>query len=231
VGDGFDDLPGMTNVQYLDAIGFLGPEVLASHMVNVSPNDIRLLKANGVGIGYCPASMMACGGGVAPVVEYVNAGLSVGIGTDDPNANQSVNILSEMKFVALAQNQRYGSNALSPEKVLEMATIDGARALGLDDQIGSIEPGKKADLIVLDLTPAHTQPLHNVASVLVYQANGSEVETVVVDGRVLMENRQLAYLDHEQERDFLVQVQSASEQLLDRAGMSRLRDRAWGETF
>jgi cytosine/adenosine deaminase-related metal-dependent hydrolase len=230
IGDGFDDIPGMSNVQYLDSIGFLGPEVLASHMVQVSTNDIQLLKRQDVRVGYCPASMMATGGGVAPVVEYLNAGLTVGIGTDDPNANQSVNMLMEMKFVALAQNQRYGSNALLPEKALEMATIDGARALGLDRQIGSLEVGKKADIIVCDLTRAHTRPTHNVASVLVYQANGSEVETVIVDGQVLMEKRELAFFTLTQEEEFLSNVQQASDRMLERAGMEGLRDRGWKQT-
>jgi cytosine/adenosine deaminase-related metal-dependent hydrolase len=227
VGDGFDEMPGMSNVQYLDSIGFLGPEVLATHMVDVSTNDIRILKKHGVKIGYCPASMMACGGGVAPVVEYLNADLTVGIGSDDPNANQSVNLISEMKFVALAQNQRYGSNALTAERALEMATIEGARAVGLGDQIGSIETNKKADIIVCDLNQPHTQPLHNVASALVYQANGSEVETVIVNGSVLMEERRLAFFDAEQESSFLRDVQLASTRLLDRAGMQAIRDRAW----
>ena len=98
----------------------------------VSTHDISLLMRCNVKIGYCPASMMACGGGVAPVLEYLNSGLTVSIGLDDPNANQSVNLISEMKFVALAQNQRYGTNALAPERVAEMATIGGACALGLD---------------------------------------------------------------------------------------------------
>lgn len=227
VGDGFDDMPGMSNVQYLDSIGFLGPEVLATHMVDVSTNDIRILQKHDVKIGYCPASMMACGGGVAPIVEYLNAGLTVGVGSDDPNANQSVNLISEMKFVALAQNQRYGSNALTAERALEMATIGGARAVGLDDQIGSIEVGKKADIIVCDLSRSHTRPLHNVASTLVYQANGSEVETVIVDGCVLMEEGQLSFFDSEQESSFLRDVQQASHRLLDRAGMQAIRDRAW----
>lgn len=226
VGDGFDDMPGMTNIQYLDSIGFLGPEVLASHMVDVSANDISLLKQHDVKIGYCPASMMACGGAVAPVLEYLNAGLTVGIGSDDPNANQSVNLISEMKFVALAQNQRYGSNAVAPETVVEMATIGGARALGLEDQIGSIEVGKRADVVVVDPHHAHMTPMHNIASTLVYQAHGGEVETVIIDGQVLMAEGTLEILS-EDEQLLLGKAQNASHRLLDRAGMAKLRDRAW----
>ena len=226
VGDGFDDMPNMSNIQFLESIGFLGPEVLASHMVDVSTHDIGLLKRRDVKIGYCPASMMACGGGVAPVLEYLNSGLTVSIGLDDPNANQSVNLISEMKFVALAQNQRYGSNALAPERVVEMATIGGARALGLDEFIGSLEVGKRADMIVLDMGRAHNVPMHFIPSTLVYQANGSEVETVAVDGRVLMHEGKLESLG-EDEESFLQRAQEGSFKLLERAGMTEFRDRRW----
>jgi len=219
---------GVSSVEYLAAIGFLGPWVLANHMVQVEYNDLRILRDRDVRIAHNPVSNMYVADGIAPIAEMNLAGITVGMGTDDCNANQSVSVISDMKFAALAQKVRYGSSAaMTAEKVLEMATIDGARAIGMEDQIGSLEPGKKADLSLVDFSHPQTTPWHNAASALVYQAYGNEVDTVLVDGRVLMEGRGLAALDAEQEAELLVRTQDASNEVLERAGMQKLRDRPW----
>jgi cytosine/adenosine deaminase-related metal-dependent hydrolase len=217
---------GVSSVEYLGAIGFLGPWVLANHMVQVDYNDLRILRDRDVRIAHNPVSNMFVADGIAPIAEMNLAGITVGIGTDDCNANQSM--ISDLKFAALAQKVRYGSSAaMTAEKVLEMATIESARAVGLEDQVGSLEPGKKADVIVVDLDHPQTTPWHNAASALVYQAYGNEVDSVIVDGQVLMEGRQLTALSSEDERDLLAKAQRASHEMLDRAGMHKLRDREW----
>ena len=219
---------GVSSVEYLAAIGFLGPWVLANHMVQVDYNDLRILRDRDVRIAHNPVSNMYVADGIAPIAEMNLAGIKVGIGTDDCNANQSVSVVSDMKFAALAQKVKYGSSAaMTAEKVLEMATIDGAEAIGMADQIGSLEPGKKADLSLVDLSHPQTTPWHNAASALVYQAYGNEVDTVLVDGQVLMEGRRLAALGEEPEAELLAQAQRASDGVLERAGMQKLRDRPW----
>lgn len=219
---------GVSSVEYLSSIGFLGPEVLAAHCVQIDDNDIRTLRVSDVKVANNVVSNMFLGSGIAPVAQLILAGVTVGLGTDDCNCNTSVNMLSDMKFAALAQKVRYeSSGAMTAEKVVEMATIDGARAVGLADEIGSIEPGKKADFILLDLRQPQAVPRFSIPSVLVYQAYGNEVDTVVVDGQVLMEDKQLTRVPADEEAALLREVQVASEAIVERAGMQRIRDRGW----
>lgn len=219
---------GMTSVEYLSTIGFWGPEVLAAHMVAVDANDIRILRRHGVKVAYNPVSNMFVADGIAPIMEYAVSSVTCGIGTDDCNANQSVSMISDLKIAALAQKVRYGSSAaMTAEKVLEMATIEGARAIGMEDEIGSVEVDKKADLCVVDLRGPQNTPRHNSASALVYHAYGHEVDSVVVDGRLLLREGQLTMLAPEEERELCERAQTASYEVLERAGMQKLRDRAW----
>jgi cytosine/adenosine deaminase-related metal-dependent hydrolase len=186
------------------------------------------MKVHDVKVANNVVSNMFLASGIAPVAEMINTGVTVGIGTDDCNCNTSVNMLSDMKFAALAQKVRYlHSAAITAEKVLEMATIDGARTVGLDDEIGSLEPGKKADLILIDAMQPQMVPCHSIPSALVYQAYGHEVDTTIVDGRVLMENRKLEGLAAEHEVELIRAAQIASEEVVQRAGMERIRDRGW----
>jgi atrazine chlorohydrolase/5-methylthioadenosine/S-adenosylhomocysteine deaminase/melamine deaminase len=207
---------GMSSIEYLASIGFLGPEVLAGHCVQADLNDLRILRRYDVKVANNAVSNMFLGSGIAPVMEMHLAGLTVGIGTDDANCNNGVNMLSDMKFVALAQKARYArADALTAQRVLEMATIDGARALGMEHEIGSLEPGKKADLVLVDLDRPHLYPRVSVPSVLVYQANGSEVDTVVVDGRILLEGGRLLGLDPP-----AAQIQAASDRIVREARLT-----------
>ena len=219
---------GVSGVEYLASIGFLGPEVLCGHCVQLDDNDIRMFKVLDVKMSNNVVSNMFLASGIAPVAKLVLAGVTVGIGTDDCNCNGSVNMLSDMKFAALAQKVKYGNSAaITAEKVVEMATIDGARAVGLQDQIGSIEVGKKADFILVDLAHPQAVPAFSIPSVLVYQCYGNEVDTVVIDGEVLMEGRRLTKLTQEEESELLTSAQKASEAVVERAGMQRIRDRGW----
>jgi cytosine/adenosine deaminase-related metal-dependent hydrolase len=219
---------GVSSVEYLATIGFLGPDVLAGHCVQLDDNDIRILRVLDVKVANNVVSNMFLASGIAPVAQLQLAGVTVGIGTDDCNCNTSVNMLSDMKFVALAQKVKYlSSAAITAERVVEMATIDGARAVGMADAIGSIEPGKKADFILVDLRHPQAVPCFSIPSVLVYQTYGNEVDTVVVDGQILMEGRRLTRVSEEEEAELLTAVQAAAEDVVVRAGMARIRDRGW----
>lgn len=219
---------GVSSIEYLASIGFLGPDVLANHCVQVEATDVAILKAQDVKVAYNPVSNMFLGSGIAPIAEMQKAGITVAIGTDDPNCNSSVNMISDLKLAVLAQKAKYeDAAAMTAEKAVEMATIDGARAIGMGDEIGSIEVGKKADCILVDLARPQMTPAYNVASVLVYQASGEEVDTVIVDGRVLMRNRALTVVDLEEERNLATQAQRASEEVVERAGLQSMRYRGW----
>ncbi|MCU1454243.1 MAG: hypothetical protein JWN46_2389 [Acidimicrobiales bacterium] len=202
---------GRTGVGHLAAIGYLAPDVLAGHCVQISMDDVAILARTGTRVATNPVSNMFLGNGIAPVSDMLAAGISVGIGTDDANCNGTVNLLADLKLAALAQKARTkDAGAITAEEVLELATIGGAEAIGMAHEIGSLEPGKKADLAVLDLTASHLFPRHSVASVLVYQALGTEVETVVIDGRVVLRDRQVPWLDRDAERALAARAQEAS---------------------
>ncbi|WP_133150531.1 amidohydrolase family protein, partial [Frankia canadensis] len=219
---------GMSSVQYLAAIGYLAPDVLAGHCVQVDTNDIRALAVAGAKVSSQPVSNLFLGNGIAPVADMQTAGVVVALGTDDGNCNNSVNFLADMKFAALLQKGRAGNPAvLGAEKVLEMATIDGATAVGLADVIGSVEVGKQADLILVDLSGAHLHPRQSTASVLVYQANGTEVHTVVIAGEVVLENRQPTWLDPDAERRLVEDVDEASARILTDARVRPRTDQTW----
>lgn len=219
---------GMSGVGYLDQIGYLGPDVLAGHCVQIDANDIRTLARTDTRVATNPVSNMYLGNGVAPVAELLTADVTVGIGTDDANCNGTVNMLADLKVAALAQKARYRDPAaITAEQVLELATIGGARAIGMEDEIGSLEVGKKADLVVIDLTAPHLVPRQSVASVLVYQAHGTEVETVVVDGRIVLEDRRVPWLDAADERDLAARAQEASERVAREAQLPVRDDATW----
>jgi cytosine/adenosine deaminase-related metal-dependent hydrolase len=215
---------GMTSIGYLGSIGFLGPEVLAGHCVQADAGDIATLRAFGVSVATNPVSNLFLGSGIAPVADMQAAGITVGLGTDDANCNNSVNMISDMKVAALAQKARTGEPAaLTADRVLAMATIDGARALGMADQIGSLEPGKRADLVLLDFDRPHLYPRHSISSALVYQANGSEVDTVLVDGRVLVAAGRLTGLEPDEAARLGPSAQRASAAVAKRARLSGAR--------
>jgi cytosine/adenosine deaminase-related metal-dependent hydrolase len=219
---------GMRGIQYLESIGYLGPDVLAGHCVQLDDNDLRHLARSGAKVATNPVSNMFLGNGIAPVADMLAMGVTVGIGTDDANCNGTVNMLADLKIAALAQKARYrDASAISAEQVLEMATIGGAHAIGMGDEIGSLEVGKKADLITVELRRPHLVPRHSVASVLVYQALGDEVDTVVVDGRIVMEERRVPWLDDAAEVALMDAAQAASERVAVEGHLPPRSDELW----
>ncbi|MGQ9788539.1 MAG: amidohydrolase family protein [Candidatus Hadarchaeaceae archaeon] len=203
-------------VEYLNSIEFLGPEVLAAHCVWVTEREIEMIRDSGVKPVHNPTSNMKMGSGIAPVSEMLKSGIPVALGTDGAASNNTLDMFKEMKMAALLAKVRKLDPAIVPAiKVLEMATINGAKALGLQKEIGSLETGKKADLIIVDLKKPHLSPIHDIVSHLVYSANGSDVDTVIVDGKLLMRGREVLTLDEDK---VLELAQRTSDNLVSRLG-------------
>ena len=176
-----------TDTEFLSEIGFLGPDVLAVHCVNCSSRDIRALRHHDTKISHNPCSNMYLASGVPPIPEMLSAGLTVGLGSDGPASSNNHNLFQAMKMAALIQKGTHrDATIMTAEKVLEMATIDGARAIGLEHVIGSIEPGKKADLAVISTNHPAMAPVHNPVSAIVYSALGHEVTDVFIDGHPVL---------------------------------------------
>jgi 5-methylthioadenosine/S-adenosylhomocysteine deaminase len=189
-----------TPVQYMNRIGLLGPDIIAAHCVWVDETDRKLLAEKGVGCVHNPSSNMMLASGVAPVVEERNAGVAVGLGTDGPSgSNNDLDLMEEMDLAAKLQKiTKMDPRALGAKAVVEMATIEGARAVHLEKEIGSLEPGKKADLILINLNEPNALPMYDVYSQLAYALKASDVETVIIGGRLVMKDRKLLTL-HEDE--------------------------------
>jgi 5-methylthioadenosine/S-adenosylhomocysteine deaminase len=187
---------GATPVGYLESIGLLGPDVVGAHCVWVDAADIAALAHFGVGCINNPSSNMKTAAGVMPVPEMLAAGEAIGLATDGAASNNDLDMFLEMDLAAKLQKiARMDPRALPAEQVVEMATIGGARAIHLEKEIGSLETGKKADLILVDTRAPHATPLYNVYSELVYALKASDVETVIVAGKVVMEDRRMLTLD------------------------------------
>lgn len=184
---------GMSPVQYLDKIGVLGPDVVSAHCIYVDEADRKTLAQRQVGCVHNPSSNMMLASGVAPVAEMRVAGVAVGLGTDGPaGSNNDLDLMEEMDLAAkLAKITKMDPLALNAKAVVEMATIEGARALHLEKEIGSLEAGKKADLIVISLDEPNAVPMYDIYAQLAYALKGSDVETVVIGGRVVMRDRKV----------------------------------------
>jgi len=189
---------GMTPVRHLAHIGVLSPRLLACHCVVLSEEDIGLLKAHDVKIAHNPESNMKLASGIAPVPDLLAAGICVGLGTDGCASNNNLDMFREMDTAA----KLHKVNSLDPTlmnagKTLRMATLEGARCLGLDHVTGSLTPGKMADIIVIDTRKPHLVPLYTPESHLVYAVSGNDVSHSVINGKVVMEDRKLMTLDTE----------------------------------
>ncbi len=181
-----------SSVSYLDRIGLLDQRVIAAHMVWPTDEDIKTLASRQVGVAHCPQSNMKLAAGAAPVPQMLRAGVHVGLGTDGAASNNDLNMWEEMDTAAkLHKLVSKDPTVLNAREALEMATIGGARAIHLDREIGSLEVGKRADLIIVGMNSEHQTPLYNVYSHLVYATKASDVETVMINGRIVMDNRRV----------------------------------------
>jgi 5-methylthioadenosine/S-adenosylhomocysteine deaminase len=187
---------GERPIDKLRRIGLLGPRTQCVHMTDLGTQDIANLSETGAQVVHCPQSNMKLASGACPVAALLEAGVNVGLGTDGAASNNALNLFNEMHSAALLGKLTAADpSALPAAKVLHMATLGGARAIGLDHLIGSITPGKQADLIAVDLSSPATQPLYNPQSQLVYACTGGEVTHSWVDGQMLVRERQLTTLD------------------------------------
>jgi 5-methylthioadenosine/S-adenosylhomocysteine deaminase len=190
---------GKTSIRYLEELGVLGDRILAAHVVWPTAEEIELLARRGVGVAHCPQSNMKIAAGVAPVPAMIAAGVAVGLGTDGAGSNNDLDLWQEVDTAAKLHKLVAGDpTVLDARQALAMATIEGARALDLEGEIGSLEVGKRADLIVVSTRGFHQRPqppAANPYSLLVYATKSSDVETVLVDGRVVVREGRVLTLD------------------------------------
>jgi 5-methylthioadenosine/S-adenosylhomocysteine deaminase len=184
-----------TPVGYLEAIGFWGPRTIAAHGVWVTDDDMQVLKRRQVGVSHNPESNMKLSSGAAPVTKYLSAGVALGLGTDGAASNNDLDMFEAMRQAGfLAKLSTRDPTALPAQAALDLATIGGARAIGMEALIGSLEAGKRADLITLSTSAARQTPMYDPVSHLVYVTRGDDVRTTIVDGKVLMKDRQVRTL-------------------------------------
>jgi 5-methylthioadenosine/S-adenosylhomocysteine deaminase len=185
-------------VSYLESIGFFGPGILAAHAIWVSEPEIAILKAHGVGVSHNPESNMKLASGTAPVPKYLAAGVALGLGTDGAASNNDLDMFEAMRIASfLHKLVNNDPRVVGAKAVLEMATIGGARALGMDRRIGSLEPGKRADIIIVNMSTPRQAPMYDPISHLVYATRGDDVQTTIVNGKVLMRARKVLTLNEE----------------------------------
>ncbi len=206
------DSYGARPFEYLDEMDFLGDDVLAAHGVWLSDSEMDIIKDNQVKLSHNPISNMKLASGVSPVSKMIDKGIQVSLGTDGAASNNNLDLLEEMKAAALLQKiHNLDSTLLSAEQVFKMATINGAKALGMEKEIGTIEVGKKADLTLLNFNKTHLTPYRHPLSHLVYSAQGSDVDTVICNGQILMQDRNIIVLD---ENMVIQQAEEAARDLL-----------------
>lgn len=200
--------------EYLEDLNFLGPDVIAAHSVWLSGAEIALINDNDVKISHNPLSNMKLASGISPVSDMLANGICVSLGTDGVASNNNLDLFQEMKTSSLLQKVRtLDPTVLPASKVLEMATINGATALGMEKEIGKIEVGKKADLVLIDMNTPHLTPYRNPISHLVYSAEGKDVNTVICNGKILMLEREVLVLD---EAEVMQMAENAAADLLSR---------------
>ena len=185
---------GLRNISYLNAVGLAAPHVVLAHCVWLDDEEMDILQHTETKVAHCPSSNLKLGSGIAQITKMLERGISVSLGADGAPCNNRLDMFTEMRTAALLQKVRRGPQALPALTALRMATIEGAKALGLADEIGSIEIGKKADLMLLNLNHLHTMPQPDLVSTIVYAAQASDVDTVLIDGRIVLQNGSLLTL-------------------------------------
>jgi 5-methylthioadenosine/S-adenosylhomocysteine deaminase len=205
---------GLRNIAYLDSVGLTGRHVALAHCVHLSVDEIETLKTTGTNVVHCPSSNLKLGSGIAPIAKLLEEGISVSLGADGAACNNRLDMFTEMRTAALLQKVLHGPETLPAHRVLRMATSDGATAMGLDAEIGSLETGKKADLALVRMSRLHTAPGTDVVSALVYSSQVDDVDTVIIDGRLVMRDRKLLTID---EGETLATAQAEAEKLMARA--------------
>ena len=206
---------GMRNVAYLYWLGIADKHVVLAHCIHLDEQEMKTLARTKTNVAHCPSSNLKLGSGIAPVAEMLERGIPVSLGADGAPCNNRLDMFTEMRTAALLQKAQHGPEVLPAARMLRIATIDGARALGLAEEIGSLEVDKRADLIVVDLNNLHAAPETEVISSLVYSAQASDVRTTVIDGRIVMRDRELTTMN---EADVMAEANREAASLKQRVG-------------
>ncbi|OFX49882.1 MAG: hypothetical protein A2046_16195 [Bacteroidetes bacterium GWA2_30_7] len=189
----------LTPVGYLDSLKVLSENVIGAHCVHLSDSDIQTIANKGVGVAHNPQCNLKISSGVAPIPELLKAHAQVGLGTDGVVSNNDLNMFEEMNTAAIIHKYTHNEpTVMNATEVVDIATIGGAKALGLDKKIGSLEVGKLADLIIIDLNKPHLIPLYNIYSQIVYSVDGSDVETVIINGKIIMKENKIITIDEKE---------------------------------
>lgn len=208
---------GLTPFEFIERVGLAGPGSLFAHMVWLTESDVTRVAKTRANVAHCPSSNLKLASGIPKVPELLEAGANVGLGCDGAPCNNSYDMIREMKLAAVIQKARLLDPQTMPAAVvLEMATVRGARAMGMESEVGSIEEGKRADLVLVDLRKPHLTPYRDIMSNLVYSAMGSDVDSVMVDGKFLMRKRKALTLDEEKILDV---AQRRQDDLITRSGV------------
>jgi 5-methylthioadenosine/S-adenosylhomocysteine deaminase len=209
---------GKRNVAYLDALGISGAHVMLAHCIHLDDEEMATLVRTKTNVAHCPSSNLKLGSGIARVAEMLERGISVSLGADGAACNNRLDMFTEMRTAALLQKALRGPEVLPAARALRMATLDGARALSLEKEIGSLEIGKRADVIVVNLAQSHSIPARDdMVSALVYSAGSSDVRATIIDGRVVMSDGELLTLD---ESSVIDDANCEARSLAQRAGLS-----------
>ena len=191
----------MTVIEYLNSIGFLTDKVVAGHVIFVNDSDIKILKEKNVGIAHNMVANIKSAKGVSPALKMFDEGLRVGLGTDGPMSGNTLDLVSQLGYVAKVHKlETKNRAAMPPYKVVEMATIGGAKALHMEDKIGSLEAGKLADVIIIDTKSLNMQPIYDPYSAIVYSMLPGDVKTTIVNGKIIMENKKIKTYDVDKAR-------------------------------
>lgn len=186
----------LSPVAYLESLGMLSRHVTAAHSVWLDEADLKIYRENRVKVAHCPSSNMKLASGIAPVAKMIDQGIAVGLGTDGAASNNTLDIFGEMRLAALLHKvSNLNPTLVSAREVVKMTTIDGAKALGLENEIGSLEIGKRADMITINLDQPHLTPMYDPYSHLVYAVRGSDVNDVIISGKILMRNREVKTIE------------------------------------
>ena len=187
-----------TPIELMKQVGLFDHTVLAAHCVHLSENDMDIIAEKNVRVAHNPGSNLKLASGIAPIPELLKRNVTIGLGTDGASSNNNLDMLEEIRLSALLHKNNTGNPTVLPaHQALFLGTLGGAQALGWQNDLGSLEVGKKADVILLDMSEAHWYPTHNLISTLVYSAQSSDVSDVIVDGKILLENREYKTLDIE----------------------------------
>ena len=187
---------GLRNVAYLDSLGLSGRRVVLAHCVHLDTAEFKILRDTRTNVAHCPSSNLKLGSGIAEITRMLDQGISVSLGADGAACNNRLDMFTEMRSMALLQKAMHGPEAIPASQALRIATIEGARALGLEKEIGTLEIGKRADVMVVNVDALHSTPASNdLVSAVVYSAQTSDVQSVVIDGQVVMNDRELVTLD------------------------------------